>query len=488
MITNTNFAAPRILRLASGIAALLGVSASVAAATTWSVTSCLDDGGAGTLRGIIGAATTHSLDSVDVSSCANSTITLEAGAGGIAVAQDYLTIYGSYAGRVTIDASSLDPTTYSAFYHTGSGKLTLKKMTISGGHVIRQGNALGGCVYSRTNVSLFHATVTGCEVSSDGPALGGGVYAKGFVYGLVADVSGNTANGNGATSGGGVFAKGGAFLRFSTFSGNLASAAGGSARGGGIYGGDVGTQYSTISGNHVSGPADADGGGIFTKQSLVLRSSTVSGNTSGGRGGGAFVLAAFGMYNTTVSGNSAATKGGGLYLNFYSNFYNSTIAFNTATIASAGVLLYAANQRKVVMQSTLMSNNTIGATDNDLTVINPGLVTFNTGPANNFIRATKVTGLPGDTIFGTCPLLGPLRDNGGLARTHQLLSTSAAIDAGNDVTIDTLSYPPMPFAYDERGPAYVRVSGAQADIGAYEVQKDDIVFNAGFDGCNPLAP
>jgi hypothetical protein len=27
-----------------------------------------------------------------------------------------------------------------------------------------------------------------------------------------------------------------------------------------------------------------------------------------------------------------------------------------------------------------------------------------------------------------------------------------------------------------------------ADIGAYEVQTDEIVFNAGFDGCNPLAP
>jgi hypothetical protein len=196
-----------------------------------------------------------------------------------------------------------------------------------------------------------------------------------------------------------------------------------------------------------------------------------------------------------VSGNSAATKGGGLYLNFYSNFYNSTIAFNTATVGSPGVLLYAANQRKVTMQSTLMSNNTSGATDNDLTVVNPTFVTFNAGPANNLVRATKVTTLPGDTISGTCPLLGPLRDNGGLTRTHQLLSTSVAINAGNDVTIDPLSNPKVPFADDQRGPAvlngtrdYPRVSGPQADIGAYEVQKGDIVFNAGFDGCNPLAP
>ena len=468
------------------------------AATTWSLTSCLDDGGSGTLRGIIGAASTLSGDTVDLSFCSNSTITLYAGDGGIAIAQDSLKIYGPSSGTVTIDASSLDPTTYSAFYHTGSGTLTVSRQgTISGGQVNRQGNALGGCVYSRANITMFLTTVTGCTASSDGPALGGGIYAKGFLYGAANNITGNTANGNGSTSGGGIFAKGGAFLRSSTLSGNSASAASGSARGGGIYGGDVTFQYGTISGNHVTAPAGADGGGIFAKQSLVPRSSTISGNTSGGRGAGAFVTDAFGMYNSTVSGNSAATKGGGLYLNFYSNFYNSTIAFNTATVGSPGVLLYAANQRKVMMQSTLMSNNTSGGSDDDLTIINPTFVTINAGPANNLVRATKVTTLPGDTISGTgaCPLLGPLRNNGGLTRTHQLLSTSVAIDAGNDVTIDPLSNPKAPFADDQRGPAllngtldYVRVSGAHADIGAYEVQKNEIVFNAGFDGCNPPAP
>jgi len=30
---------------------------------------------------------------------------------------------------------------------------------------------------------------------------------------------------------------------------------------------------------------------------------------------------------------------------------------------------------------------------------------------------------------------------------------------------------------------HARVSGNSADIGAYEVQKDDIVFDGGFDGC-----
>ena len=50
-----------------------------------------------------------------------------------------------------------------------------------------------------------------------------------------------------------------------------------------------------------------------------------------------------------------------------------------------------------------------------------------------------------------------------------------------------------PYGYDQRGSNlangvfdYVRVSGPAADVGAYAVQNDDIVFNAGFDGCPAL--
>jgi hypothetical protein len=40
---------------------------------------------------------------------------------------------------------------------------------------------------------------------------------------------------------------------------------------------------------------------------------------------------------------------------------------------------------------------------------------------------------------------------------------------------------PPPIAQPPDG--YPRVSGATADIGAHEVQKSDIVFDTGFDGC-----
>jgi hypothetical protein len=37
--------------------------------------------------------------------------------------------------------------------------------------------------------------------------------------------------------------------------------------------------------------------------------------------------------------------------------------------------------------------------------------------------------------------------------------------------------------HDQRGSPFARASNAVADIGAYEVQQGDVVFNNGFDGC-----
>ena len=483
--------------LAATVAALLGLSAPTAmAANSWSVTSCADDGGTGTLRGVISAASTLSGDIVDLDglSCPNNTITLQGGYAGIHVAQDSLKIYGANSGTaLTIDASGLDPTTYSAFYHTGSGTLTVRHLTITGGQVDRQGNALGGCIYSRGNVAIgSFTTVSSCSALSDGPALGGGIYAKGNVLVAFSTVTGNTASGNGSTLGGGVFAKGIAQVYLGTVSANSASAATGVARGGGVYANDAFSFYGSISGNHASGPAIVAGGGIAAKDDTSIQGSTISGNSSSAIGGGIYVANGASLANSTVSGNSAGTRAGALYAKFNSFFYNSTIAFNTSGSNSPGVLIHATNAMNVVLQSTLISNNAVGTTDDDFAADNAALITFNSGPANNLVRVTNLTGLPADTKSAACPLLGPLRDNGGLTKTHQLMSTSAAIDAGNDVTINPLSNPKQPFANDQRGPVlvngvmdYLRVSGPSADIGAYEVQKSDIVFGAAFDGCNP---
>jgi hypothetical protein len=90
--------------------------------------------------------------------------------------------------------------------------------------------------------------------------------------------------------------------------------------------------------------------------------------------------------------------------------------------------------------------------------------------------------LPHGTIEYACVLLGPLRDNGGLTKTHALLSRSPGIDAGNNFLFspeDQRGRPLdlAPYAYARESPT------GYPDIGAYEIQQDDIIFDAGFDGC-----
>jgi len=66
----------------------------------------------------------------------------------------------------------------------------------------------------------------------------------------------------------------------------------------------------------------------------------------------------------------------------------------------------------------------------------------------------------GDQI-NTDPMLGPLQDNGGSTFTHELLSGSPAINAGDP------SFTPPP-DYDQRGPGFPRVVNGRIDIGAFE--------------------
>jgi hypothetical protein len=68
----------------------------------------------------------------------------------------------------------------------------------------------------------------------------------------------------------------------------------------------------------------------------------------------------------------------------------------------------------------------------------------------------------GDQI-NTDPMLGPLQDNGGSTFTHELLSGSPAINAGDP------SFTPPP-DYDQRGSGFQRVVNGRVDIGAFEVQ------------------
>ncbi|HEX3125646.1 MAG TPA: choice-of-anchor Q domain-containing protein [Rhodanobacteraceae bacterium] len=471
------------------------------------VTSCLDDGGGGTLRSIVtGAAEGATVDFAGLDCTATSNkITLANSY--IKVNQNSLTIDGSGAVHpLSIDASGL----YRGYAdsrvltHVGTGTLAITKLTLENGYILHVGpTSYGGCLWSAGNVTLSSSTVTNCSITHNAALtpLGGAVYVKGNLILQHSTVSQGYATGTANANGGGVYVKGNLSVKYSTIAGNKATGPTDGAGGAAFVRGNVSTKYSTISGNSATNRA----GGVFVNGNATFLTTTVSGNSakffagidafSFTPGGNTFQLG-----NSTISGNTATSSTGGIYVNSgKAYFYNSTIAFNNAPTV-AGVLVDSAyGAIAVELQSTLMSNNSNGGSDFDfkITTANANAITINGGnvvtPANNLIRATNAP-LPNDTRV-SCPLLGPLSNNGGLTKTHALGSTSSAIDHGNTVGTGGGAG-----NYDQRGSAtvngvrdYIRqsrpvgsIDPAVADIGAYEVQQDDEIFDSFFEGCNSL--
>ena len=133
------------------------------------------------------------------------------------------------------------------------------------------------------------------------------------------------------------------------------------------------------------------------------------------------------------------------------------------------------------LYSTLMSSNSYGSgTQNDFSTTGP--IMFTAGSSNNLIR-NPGSSVPTGTLTGKCPLLHKLAFNGGPTPTHRLgggsSSKNPAIDAGSN---------PKSLGSDPRGGSLtattpLRESGSAADIGAYEVQHADIIFDSEFDTC-----
>lgn len=544
-MTGTALSVSQVARrnpLAACIASLFALSAPAAmAGANLPVTSC-DDSGPDTLREVISNAASG--DTVDLSgllACASSRISLTSGE--IPVKQDDLTIKGPGAANLAIDGSGMPsgPGDYRLFNHSGAGTLTLRDVRLTEGHVYHDSStaALGGCVYSAANLELYDTEVVSCSATStDGAASGGGLlaygtvklhsstmykneaasknsYAQGGAIWAKGDalldhsrVEASTADTAGTFAyAGGIFANGSLTLSYSTLSSNVATSTGKGATGGGAQAlGAFVCEYSTIDGNSALGSyASTYAGGVFARADASLKRCTVSRNHSDGAVGGFGASSGAMNANTntldirssTVSGNSSGFLVGGLFSDAATTrLYNTTVAFNTAFAGHVGAPTYyfapgvalsaQPNALVVTLQSSLISNNTYGSTEVDLsaatTLLHP--ITFNVGPANNFVRTYLASNLPSDTLTKSCPLLGPLRDNGGPTQTHALLSTSVAIDAGNNVLGDDQDQRGL--MTDTKPFPYPRQSTVLADIGAYEVNQDDIAFNSGFEGCDDL--
>jgi len=409
------------------------------------------------------------------------------------------------AGNVSLTNVTISSCTNSSYNLTAkggavyaAGNVILNHSTISdSSNTSAKSSCRGGAIYAKGLLTLDHSTISGNSASCKSAARGGGVYAVGDLVAQYSTVSGNTSESNGDVAlGGGLFAQKNLTLQASVVDSNKVDGVYGSAGGGAKALGTFLGSYSSIDGNVAYGSGFGAGLNLNGASNSIL-GSTISNNVSqNGFAGidvvnGGIVGSTFVLRNSTVSGNIAFGSGGGLYVDSRTTkLYNSTIAFNQATQQSGVVLKATIASMEATLQSTLMSNNKFFSGDDDLDVVigNGYTLTFNDGdlaaPANNLIRVTTATNLPTDTISGVCPHLGALRDNGGLTKTHALESGSDAIDAGNIVY---LSF------FDQRGSSvingtadYLRVYGTNADIGAYEVQKGDVVFTASFEGCAPV--
>ena len=94
--------------------------------------------------------------------------------------------------------------------------------------------------------------------------------------------------------------------------------------------------------------------------------------------------------------------------------------------------------------------------------------------ANNLIMSARVP-VPQGTLTSD-PLLTPLDNHGGTTQTHGLGPGSPAIDHGNDVGAGQRQLA------NQRGYGYSRITGAGADIGAFESGSGpDRIFFDGFD-------
>jgi hypothetical protein len=456
--------------------------------STFTVTSTLDDGSAGTLRYEIGQANTNAgPDAIDFDSTVFSTpqtIALTSGQLELTDAAT-TTITGPGSGLLSISGNNA-----SRVFSINYGSAALSGLTITGGNA-----STGGGLYNESGT----ATLTGCTVSGNSATKGGGVftggvynYYNGYTYSGVTTLTNCTVSGNSASNGGGIFSSdyGTNALSNTTVSGNSASNNGGGLFTAGYYstteltnctvsgntagnnGGGLANETgrlstsdgtTTVTNCALSGnSAGNDGGGLYNRGGTVtLTNCTISGNPAGAFGGGldAFV-GTMSLTNCTVTGNSATNGGGGLVNNSgTTTLTNCTVTGNTAGNKAGGLYEFDGPF------STLNLGNTIVAA-NKATTSGPDALGTVASQGNNLIGQTDgSSGWVGSDLTGTVaaplnPLLGPLANYGGPTQTVALLPGSPAIGAGNNTLI------PTGVTTDQRG--LPRIVNTVVDIRSFE--------------------
>ena len=433
--------------------ALLCAIAIAARAATITVTNT-NDSGAGSLRQALAA---NNGDTINFDPALNGQ-TINLTSDELAIDKN-ITISGPGSDMLTVSTSS---GTFRIFHVMPGRTVIIRGVTISGGNYSPNG----------PGVLNDHAVLTmdSCAVQNHFTQYnnGGGVYNDGSAGSATLTILNSTVTDNYAYSaGGGIYNDasngGGATLSLmnSIINSNFAGHSDvpyGYGAGGGIYndGGTLMITNSTVS-NNLAGAPDpfpvGFGGGIYNYGMLTITNSTINSNQVWLEAGGIYSGGTLTITNSTVSGNGATGQhdgkpwghGGGI--SGAGTITNSALSNNYASLSGGGI------EGGTTLGNTILNAN---------------------GPENIYGGASSqgynlssddgggnLTG-PGDQI-NTDPMLGPLQDNGGPTFTHELLSGSPAIDAGDP------NFTPPPF-YDQRGPNFWRVRNGRIDIGSFEVQ------------------
>jgi hypothetical protein len=435
------------LALAVALAGSLGatlavVPASVAGATTVTVTNC-NNAGPGSLRQVVASAAAGDTITFDLSPACS---TISDPTGTILILTD-MTITGpgpaalavsgtgtngvfQVASGVTASLSGL--TIEDAMADDGGaidndGDLTLADSTLSDDSAVgtASANGNGGAVWNGAGtLTMTDDTVSGGSANGNGGAI--------FNDGGTVTLTDSTVTGYSGANGGGIDnASGSLTLTGSTVSDNTAAAADGADGGGIDNNGTLTLTSSTVSDNTVS-PTSGDlseGGGVWNGHgdTTTVTDSTVSGNTAGGsaaddetsEGGGlANDDGTVSVTDSTLADDSAlsSTSGGqslggaifsaGNYGGGTVTVTASTVSTNTATgrIDFGGGIYSADNGTSgdtVTLENTTVADNTISGQGYGVGVYNGGHSTLNV--ANSTV--VDNVGTPsdpesGDGIYG----------------------------------------------------------------------------------------
>jgi hypothetical protein len=374
-----------------------------------------------------------------------------------------ITISGPGSNLLTVRPSQVG--SFRVFNVMQSHSITIQGLTISFGYTEF---AQGGGIFLSEQVT---AIIADCSLTNNYTGdIGGAIFIDGYGGGAMLTVLNSTISGNtaGTTehggSGAGICSSAPLTIINSIVSNNTAwidnNHFGGD--GGGIFsdGGTLEISNSTISGNQ----AGIDGGGLsFFGTTATITNSTISGNTAGlytsqppsGIGGGISNFGTLTITNSTVSGNHAygnqfkgGGEGGGIDDFGTLEVRNSTLSGNQADVHAGNLYGQSAQIGNTVLNAGTPENLYGGVSSLGYNVCSDNGAGFLNGP--------------GDQI-NTDPMLGPLQDNGGPTFTHELLTGSPAIDAGDP------TFTPPPY-YDQRGSGFWRVRNGRIDVGSFEVQ------------------